>query len=175
MFSNTNKPKSLFKKQTFFTGECCPEESECCVDSNVSTPPSSVNCAWALAYAIIDDATGDTVYTSGGFAQPLLSRTITQFVSLPQTTGDYRLEVYFNTITSPSGTITITAANMNGGDLTPFTLSSPLPVAVSQGSPYTVGVSNFDGTNVAVLADSFEIETDCGNLEIEFEIDIVAL
>lgn len=175
MFSNTNKPKSLFVKQRFFTGECCPDESECCVEANVSTPSTSVNCAWILTYAIIDTATGDPAYTSVPLGGPTSSRGITQSITLPQISNDYRIEVYFTTLTSPSGNITITVADMSGGDFSPFTLSNPLPVVVAQGSPYTIGSADFDGNTVGVVGDSFNIETDCGEFSVEFEVEIAAV
>lgn len=175
MFSNTNKPKSLFDKKRFFTGSCCPDESECCVEPNVSTPATSVNCAWIVSFAIIDTLTGDPAYTSVPLGGPSSSRGITQSLILPQIGNDYRIEIYFTTITSPSNNVTISAADMSGGDLSPFTLSNPLPVIVAQGTTYTVGSSDFDGNTVGLVADTFNIETDCGEFSIEFELEIAAV
>jgi hypothetical protein len=175
MFSNTNKPKSLFNKKRFFTGPCCPDESECCVDGNST---SLRNCAWQLTWEIIE--TGTSLNVDSQNYSIVTTQNLFETLSLSELTGDtYTMKFYATPLISPVNLLNVITA-----DVVDTASPSSIVSSFTSASPFTIvapiSIQTLIG-EVELSADPglynpvFTIETDCGNVTVEFEYQVTAL
>jgi len=175
MFSNTNKPKSLFNKKRFFTGPCCPDETECCVAGNST---SLRNCAWQLTWEIIETGTSASVDSQN--YSIVTSQTLFETLSLVELTGDtYTMKFFVTTLISPVNQLNVTNADVvdtgtPSSIVSSFTPASSFTIVAPLSTQTPIGEVELSA-DAGLYNPIFTIETDCGIVTIEFEYQVTLI